>query len=98
MLGRRGMQDWLAGFDVVWDTRSGDSFTDIYGPRRHAIMASVHEFAVQAGASVMIAPQTIAMTTAAMPNKAIADDSAWRRSDSSCITPSCSCRAPGHRS
>ncbi|MET0843639.1 MAG: polysaccharide pyruvyl transferase family protein [Mycetocola sp.] len=58
-LGRLGMQDWLAGFDVVWDTRSGDSFTDIYGPRRHAIMASVHEFAVQAGASVMIAPQTI---------------------------------------
>lgn len=59
LLGRRGMMDWLASFDVVWDTRSGDSFADIYGMRRHLTMSLLHEFAAQAGARVVIAPQTI---------------------------------------
>lgn len=57
--GKRGMMDWLSGFDLVWDTRSGDSFADIYGLSRHRTMSIVHEFAVQAGARVALAPQTI---------------------------------------
>lgn len=57
--GRAGMMEWLAGFDIFWDTRSGDSFADIYGLPRHLTMSLVHEFAVQAGATAMLAPQTI---------------------------------------
>ena len=45
--GRLGMKRWLEGFDLVWDTRSGDSFSDIYGSHRHSVMSAVHEFAVQ---------------------------------------------------
>lgn len=59
LTGRAGMQRWLAGFDLVWDTRSGDSFADIYGTPRHRTMSLVHEFAVQAGTPVVLAPQTI---------------------------------------
>jgi colanic acid/amylovoran biosynthesis protein len=57
--GRLGMTRWLEGFDLVWDTRSGDSLTDIYGSHRHSVMSAVHEFAVQAGVPVVMAPQTI---------------------------------------
>lgn len=57
--GRKGMMRWLADFDLVWDTRSGDSFADIYGLPRHRTMSLVHEFAVQAGTRVALAPQTI---------------------------------------
>lgn len=57
--GRLGMQRWLSAFDLVWDTRSGDSFADIYGLTRHTTMSLVHEFAVQAGTEVILAPQTI---------------------------------------
>ncbi|WP_347756900.1 polysaccharide pyruvyl transferase family protein [Agrococcus sp. ProA11] len=57
--GTTGMMDWLAGFDLVWDTRSGDSLADIYGLPRHTTMSLVHEFATQAGAAVVLAPQTI---------------------------------------
>lgn len=57
--GRDGMMSWLGGFDLVWDTRSGDSFADIYGANRHAKMSLLHEFAVQAGVPAVLAPQTI---------------------------------------
>ena len=50
---------WLSGFDLMWDTRSGDSFADIYGLARHTKMSLIHEFAVQAGLPVVLAPQTI---------------------------------------
>ena len=56
---RRGMQRWLAGFDLIWDTRSGDSFADIYGLGRLGVMSSLHEYARQAGTPVVLAPQTI---------------------------------------
>ncbi|WP_460798522.1 polysaccharide pyruvyl transferase family protein [Microbacterium sp. GXF0217] len=59
VLGRSGMMDWLAQFDLYWDTRSGDSFADIYGASRHAKMSLLHEFAAQAGARTILAPQTI---------------------------------------
>lgn len=57
--GRLGMRQWLERFDLVWDTRSGDSLTDIYGSHRHSVMSALHEFAVQAGRPVVLAPQTI---------------------------------------
>lgn len=57
--GRLGMMDWFREFDLVWDTRSGDSFADIYGLHRHTTMSLVHEFATQAGVPVALAPQTI---------------------------------------
>lgn len=59
LTGRLGMQQWLRGFDLVWDTRSGDSFADIYGLTRHTTMSLLHEFAAQAGVPVVLAPQTI---------------------------------------
>ncbi|MFF1574412.1 polysaccharide pyruvyl transferase family protein [Leifsonia sp. NPDC058292] len=59
LLGRLGMQKWLAGFDLVIDTRSGDSFADIYGRRRLVVMSTVAEFATQAGVPVVLGPQTI---------------------------------------
>jgi len=57
--GRLGMQRWLAGFDLAIDTRSGDSFADIYGLHRLAVMTAVAELAVQAGVPVVLGPQTI---------------------------------------
>lgn len=59
LTGRAGMMEWLGRFDLFWDTRSGDSFADIYGIQRHAKMSLVHEFAVQAGVAAVLAPQTI---------------------------------------
>ena len=56
VIGRLGMKRWLEGFDLVWDTRSGDSFSDIYGSHRHSVMSAVHEFAVQAGRPVVHGP------------------------------------------
>ncbi|NUU07321.1 polysaccharide pyruvyl transferase family protein [Leifsonia sp. C5G2] len=57
--GSKGMQRWLAGFDLIVDTRSGDSFADIYGTRRLMVMSAVSEFAAQAGVPVVLGPQTI---------------------------------------
>lgn len=54
-----GMMKWLGQFDLFWDTRSGDSFADIYGLDRHLTMSLIHEFAAQAGVPAVVAPQTI---------------------------------------
>lgn len=59
LTGSLGMQQWLAGFDLVVDTRSGDSFSDIYGLHRLAVMSVVAELASQAGVPVVLGPQTI---------------------------------------
>lgn len=59
LTGRRGMMTWLRQFDVIWDTRSGDSMTDIYGSGRHRLMSTVYSMATAAGAAGVIAPQTI---------------------------------------
>ena len=56
---RHGMMRWLGQFDVVWDTRSGDSMTDIYGEGRHRLMSTVYAMATSAGGAGVIAPQTI---------------------------------------
>jgi len=57
--GSLGMQRWLSGFDLVVDTRSGDSFADIYGLHRLAVMSSIADFARQSGVPVVLGPQTI---------------------------------------
>lgn len=56
---RSGLMEWLSSFDMYWDTRSGDSFADIYGMDRHLTMSLIHEFAAQAGVRCIMAPQTI---------------------------------------
>lgn len=57
--GRLGMQRWLGEFDLVVDTRSGDSFSDLYGLHRLAVMSAVSELVSQAGIPVVLGPQTI---------------------------------------
>lgn len=59
VVGRKGLMEWLSSFDLVLDTRAGDSFTDIYGMRRLAQMSVISEFARQAGVPVALGPQTI---------------------------------------
>ncbi|MDT0156348.1 polysaccharide pyruvyl transferase family protein [Microbacterium sp. ARD32] len=59
LLPRFGMQKYFADFSLIWDTRSGDSFADIYGLRRHLTMGLVHEFASEARTPIAMAPQTI---------------------------------------
>lgn len=56
---RRGLQGWLRTFDLVVDTRSGDSFADIYGLPRLTIMSALAECAVEAGVPVVLGPQTL---------------------------------------
>lgn len=56
---QKGMQEYFKQFDLVWDTRSGDSFSDIYGAGRNVTMGMVYEFAQQAGPACVLAPQTI---------------------------------------
>ncbi len=57
--GRRGSVDWLRQFDLVVDTRSGDSFADIYGMWRLTIMSGVSDLVSRAGVPLVLGPQTI---------------------------------------
>lgn len=57
--GRLGMQEWLSAFDLVVDTRSGDSFSDIYGMKRHAVMTAVAACVFRSGVPLLMGPQTI---------------------------------------
>ncbi len=50
---------WVRGFDLVVDTRGGDSFSDIYGLRRLATMGLMIEIAKRAKVPVVLSPQTI---------------------------------------
>ncbi|WP_458781228.1 polysaccharide pyruvyl transferase family protein [Arthrobacter sp. D3-16] len=49
----------MSQYDAVIDTGAGDSFTDIYGPKRLAIMAYTRFVAKQANRPIIFAPQTI---------------------------------------
>lgn len=51
--------DWVRGFDVVVDTRAGDSFADIYGLRRLTVMTAMEEIVHRAGVPLVFGPQTI---------------------------------------
>lgn len=57
--GRNGLRRWLAGYDLVVDTRSGDSFADIYGQQRLLAMTLLTDLAVRADVPVVLGPQTI---------------------------------------
>jgi len=57
--GRHGLREWLSGYDLVVDTRSGDSFADIYGLQRLTAMTALSDLAVRAKVPVVLGPQTI---------------------------------------
>ncbi|MGB7980653.1 MAG: polysaccharide pyruvyl transferase family protein [Candidatus Nanopelagicales bacterium] len=57
--GRGRLVTWLAGFDLVVDTRSGDSFSDIYGVSRLTTMSLMADAVNRAGVPLVIAPQTV---------------------------------------
>jgi colanic acid/amylovoran biosynthesis protein len=57
--GSRSLRSTMAKYDAVIDTGAGDSFTDIYGPKRLAIMAYTRFVAQQCGVPIIFAPQTI---------------------------------------
>lgn len=59
MTGRAGFHDWLKSFDVILDTRSGDSFADLYGLERLVRMSVVPELAHRYSIPVVLMPQTI---------------------------------------
>lgn len=54
-----GLVDWLREFDVVLDTRGGDSFSDIYGLSRHVGMTLLAEAVRRSGTRYVLTPQTI---------------------------------------
>jgi len=51
--------DWVRTFDLVVDTRAGDSFADIYGQRRLFVMTLMAEIVAKAGVPLVLGPQTI---------------------------------------
>lgn len=55
----RGLRRWLSAFDLVVDTRSGDSFTDIYGISRLVTMNLVAGLVRSVGVPLVMAPQTL---------------------------------------
>lgn len=57
--GRRGLRTWLRSFDLILDTRSGDSFADIYGVERLFSMSLITQLASRARVPVVLGPQTI---------------------------------------
>lgn len=67
---RNRLADWFARFDVVLDTRAGDSFADIYGVHRLASQVAAAEFASRSGVPVVLTPQTIGPFTSA-PGRAV---------------------------
>lgn len=60
-VGRRNgpVKRWLDRFDIVLDTGAGDSFSDIYGIRRLAMMAYTQRVAIGRGIPLVLMPQTI---------------------------------------
>lgn len=51
--------DYIRSFDLVVDTRAGDSFTDIYGMQRLWVMSLMAATVVRAGVPLVLGPQTI---------------------------------------
>lgn len=49
----------LADQDVVIDIGAGDSFTDLYGPKRFAFLWWTKVLAIRGGRTLLLAPQTI---------------------------------------
>lgn len=59
LTGDKGFYDWLSSFDLILDTRAGDSFADIYGFDRLRKMSMVPEIVHAMGVPVVLTPQTI---------------------------------------
>lgn len=59
LTGSAGLKARMKSYDAVIDTGAGDSFTDIYGIKRLAIMVYTRLVAKSAGVPVVLAPQTI---------------------------------------
>lgn len=57
--GNYAMRKAMSKYDAVIDTGAGDSFTDIYGPKRLVIMAYTRYIANLCKVPVILAPQTI---------------------------------------
>ncbi|HKU25287.1 MAG TPA: polysaccharide pyruvyl transferase family protein [Candidatus Sulfotelmatobacter sp.] len=59
LTGNRDLRKRMAAYDAVIDTGAGDSFTDIYGLKRMAIMFYTRHVAQAAGVPVILSPQTV---------------------------------------
>ncbi|MCZ9882312.1 polysaccharide pyruvyl transferase family protein [Arthrobacter sp. B2a2-09] len=59
LTGSKVLHSRMAKYDAVIDTGAGDSFTDIYGLKRLAIMLYTRRVAQSAGVPVILSPQTI---------------------------------------
>ena len=60
-VGRRSgrMKEKLRGYDIILDSGAGDSFADIYGIKRLAIMNYAHRLTTRLGLPLVLGPQTI---------------------------------------
>jgi polysaccharide pyruvyl transferase WcaK-like protein len=58
-LGNGEVKHALRDADLVVDTGAGDSFTDIYGLKRHSLMMYVRARAIRMGIPIVFGPQTI---------------------------------------
>ncbi|WP_210480604.1 polysaccharide pyruvyl transferase family protein [Naasia sp. SYSU D00948] len=56
---RGPIREWLSRFDLVLDTGAGDSFADIYGPRRITRMLYVQLAARRLRIPLVLTPQTV---------------------------------------
>ena len=59
VLDSRGLRRWIRGFDLVVDTRAGDSFADIYGLGRLRQICTMADFVRACGVPLVLGPQTI---------------------------------------
>lgn len=57
--GHGPIASFIKRYDVVVDIGGGDSFSDIYGLKRLALMQQVHRLCRRAGVPLIIGPQTI---------------------------------------
>ena len=58
-LDSRGLRSWIKEFDLVVDTRAGDSFADIYGLPRLRQICQMAEFVRACRVPLVLGPQTI---------------------------------------
>lgn len=56
---RNGLKAWIRRYDLVVDTRAGDSFADIYGVPRLVSMSGLAEFIHHARVPLVLGPQTV---------------------------------------
>ncbi len=57
--GKAGLIPWLQQFDLIVDTRAGDSFSDIYGLERLSVMTLLADQVSRSGSPLVLGPQTV---------------------------------------